>query len=125
MITIDQFTVATSVNQLANRAAMANRANAIAANRAARAGYPLSAVANALAASQLQSQRRAALANAVAHASLAQAGSPLTGGPATHGGTVNAAAISPLPVVSAAQTAVVSSAGHTTLTSNPTGQCRL
>ena len=117
--------VAASVSQLANRAAMASRANAaLAAHRAGRAGYPLNAVA-ALAASQLQS-RRAALANAMAQANLAQAnlsvsaGGGLTQGaalPTTPGATAGIAAISPVPVVSAAP--VVSSAGQTVLTSNP------
>lgn len=117
--------VAACVSQLANRAAMASRANAVlAAHRAGRTGYPLNAVA-ALAASQLQS-RRAALANAVVQANLAQAnlsisaaggltqGAALT---ATPGATAGIAALSHVPVVSAAP--VVSSAGQTALTSNP------
>ena len=117
--------VAVSVSQLANRAAMASRANAaLAAHRAGRTGYSLSAVA-ALAASQLQS-RRAALANAVAQANMAQAnlsasaagglsqGAVLT---ATPGATAAISAIPSVPVVSASP--AVTSAGHTALTSNP------
>ena len=118
-------TVAVSVSQLANRAAMASRANAaLAAHRANRTGYPLSAVA-ALAASQLQS-RRAALANAVAQANLAQVNlsAANTGGltqgaalAATPGATAAISAIPTVPVVSASP--VVTSAGQNPLTSNP------
>ena len=118
-------TVAVSVSQLANRAAMANRANAaLAAHRAGRTGYPLSAVA-ALAASQLQS-RRTALANAVAQANLAQANLTVTAtGQLGQGSTLNSAqgatvaisAIPSVPVVSASP--AVTSSGHNALTSNP------
>jgi hypothetical protein len=116
--------VAVSVSQLANRAAMANRANAaLAAHRAGRSGYPLTAVA-ALAASQLS--RRAALANAVAQANLAQvnltatATNGLAQGPsisATQGAAAAISAIPSVPVVSASP--VVTTAGHNALTSNP------
>ena len=118
-------TVAVSVSQLANRAAMASRANAaLAAHRAGRSGYPLSAVA-ALAASQLQS-RRTALANAVAQVNIAQANltasatNPLNQGAtlnSTQGATAAISAIPSVPVVSASP--VVTSAGHNALTSNP------
>jgi hypothetical protein len=117
-------TVAVSVSQLANRAVMASRANAaLAAHRANRTGYPMSAVA-ALAASQLQS-RRAALANAVAQANFAQvnlsvsAAGGLTQGAlaATPGVTAAISAIPSVPVCSASP--VVTSAGHNQLTSNP------
>ena len=103
---------------------MANRANAaLAAHRAGRSGYPLTAVA-ALAASQLS--RRAALANAVAQANLAQvnltatATNGLAQGPsisATQGAAAAISAIPSVPVVSASP--VVTSAGHNALTSNP------
>ena len=116
-------TVAVSVSQLANRAAMASRANAaLAAHRAGRSGYPLSAVA-ALAASQLQS-RRTALANAVAQANLAQANLTSVTSPMNQGATLSSnqasvaiSAIPSVPVVSASP--VVTSAGHNALTSNP------
>ena len=117
-------TVAVSVSQLANRAAMASRANAaLAAHRAGRSGYPLSAVA-ALAASQLQS-RRTALANAVAQANLAQANltasvtSPMNQGAtlSSNQESVAISAIPSVPVVSASP--AVTSAGHNALTSNP------
>ena len=104
---------------------MASRANAaLAAHRAGRTGYPLSAVA-ALAASQLQS-RRTALANAVAQANIAQANLSasatcgLTQGAGlstTPGATATISAIPQVPVVSASP--VVTSAGHNALTSNP------